>query len=452
MLQGIKFVSCVKRATSVVGEECGQIRRVTTAKNMTDINDSDSFLLENKSYCGRINAFINHHFRILVPLAGLSVAAIIVISVIVAVSVTQETNSTTSVRSPDIITIFPHNWTVTGVRQDVDNMVAITGTQSSNPTGNISLGFIYYGLMSDIPDTKNSESLHYFIPHFPGESPTFAAMYGPNTYKYFPAVGKGNILAVGGYNYAESPYQAGFIYEGPLNGTGKYTKIIIPPRHVNVTFPNGTTITALDYPTHTVAHSTMGELIVGDCYFESSTTKSYGFLYNLKKKTFIRLVELDLFSTSMYGVWQNDGVSSNQYTMVGGLTHLVTNLSMAYIMNYNAVVDEFSMLRTYTYLNKPQGGVHFEGISGVDGGYTCAAIGLSSTKVQSSAIAFIPVYANGSFADAQWFEITVPGSSFVSANTILDFTILGIYQTSPKVKGQAFIPENSFYANCTGFV
>lgn len=417
------------------------------------MSEGRSSLLDKETCTSRLTGFIRRHFRIVVPFVGVCVAAIIVIAVIVAVSVTANGNGSTSeTESPDIITIFPHNWTVTGVRQDVNNMVAITGTQSSNPTGNISLGFIYYGLISDIPVTTDTDLLHYFVPHFPGETPTFAAMYGPNTYKYLPAVGKGNVVAVGGYNFAQSPYQAGFIYEGPLNGTGRYTKIVIPPRHLNVTLPNGTTITTLDYPTHTVAHSTMGELIVGDCYFESSKTKSYGFLYNLKKKEFIRLLELDLFSTSMYGVWQNGGATSDQYTMVGGLTHLMTNLSVAYIMNYNAVINEFSMLRTYTYLNEPQGGVHFEGISGVEGGFTCAAIGLSSTKEQSSAIVFIPVYANGSFADAQWYEIKVPGSSFVSANTILDYTILGIYQTGPKVTGQAFIPENSFYTNCTRFV
>jgi hypothetical protein len=419
---------------------------------MSDIKDNSSCLLEKETFSSRLTGFIRRHIRFVVPFVGVSVAAIIVIAVIVAVSVTNEDASATYIESPDIVTIFPHNWTVTGVRQDIDNMVAITGTQSSNPTGNISLGFIYYGLMSDIPVTTNTNLLHFFVPKFPGETPTFAAMYGPNTYKYLPAVGKGNVLAVGGYNFAESPYQAGFIYEGPLNGTGKYTKIVIPPRHLNVTLPNGTTIATLDYPTHTVAHSTMGELIVGDCYFESSETKSYGFLYNVKKKTFIRLVELDLFSTSMYGVWQNDGATSNQYTMVGGLTHLLTNLSVAYIMNYNAIVDEFSMMRTYTYLNEPQGGVHFEGISGVEGGFTCAAIGLSLTKEQSSAIVFIPVYANGSFAGAQWYEVNVPGSSFVSANTILDYTILGIYQTGPKAAGQPFIPENSFYTNCTRFI
>ncbi len=261
--------------------------------------------------------------------------------------------------SPELNPIFPKNWTVTGIRQDINNNLAITGSQASNPIGNYSQGFIYYGTLEDITSSKSDPSLHFFVPHFPGETPTFSAVYGPNTYMYDSTIGEGNILAVGGYNYAESPYQHGFIYQGPLDGSGVYTKIVIPPKPMNITFPNGTTIVTMDNPTHTVAHSVMGNLIVGNCYFASSVTRSHGFIYSLTTG-FIRTVEVDLFSTSIYGIWQNNGQTSHSYTMVGGLSYIETNISLAYIMNYNALTDSFSDYTTYTYKNEPQAGTHFD--------------------------------------------------------------------------------------------
>ncbi len=161
---------------------------------------------------------------------------------------------------PEIVPIFPVNWTVTGIRQDINNNVIITGAQSTNPVGSIPGAFVYYGPLSDFPMEKSSPSLHYFIPHFPNETVTIASFYGPNSYLYDDTLGEGNIRAVGGYSYSEVFGQWAFYYEGPLDGSGVYKKIIIPPMTINVTLSNGTVVQKSYAVTESIAHSVMGPI------------------------------------------------------------------------------------------------------------------------------------------------------------------------------------------------
>lgn len=427
--------------------------------NFDDVSvGSHDLTKESRSnFCGLCIEDPTTKFRARIFLLSLGVSVIVIVVLIVVFVVllrdsipsSYASNSTlhnsSVLRNISTLTfqsILPPGWPATGIRQDFDGNVIITGATGPPSLVGNTTAYIYYGPIDKIPqDFHAPSSLHLFYPAFPGEIVNASMLYGPNSAFYDSRIGFGNISAVGAYQPAGSPYQFSFVYEGPVNGSGTFSKIVIPSK-----VKDG----IVDGPAKTVAHSTMGDLVVGNVYYQSSDSQSSGMIYNKYSKELI-LQEFGSYSTTLYGIWQNGGQFSQSYTIIGGTSNSPVK-DNAFIVNYNYTTNSYSNFTEYSYNGNSSYDTHFEGITGVPGGFALAAVQVLGEDVGSSLV-YIPVdKEDGSFGQAQWYTTTNTVNGLpTTGDTVLDFTLLGIYQTGPKGPS-GLIPFSAFMNNFSAVV
>ncbi len=303
--------------------------------------------------------------------------------------------------------IFAANYTVTGIRQDggTGRPVVITGSYEANP-GAAPQALLYRG-----PLYPTDSSCYAFLaPSFRGQTVTSSVFYGPNTPLFDPGIGAGNVRAVGSYKFAEGgKLDHGMMYEGPWDGLGTWTPIDVPDHLVDGAVAN------------TIAHSTMGDLVVGNYDIAGKPGSGNGFVYNIRTRTFTLLTIGDL--ATAYGIWQNGGSTSSSYTIAGGYKG-GNGINVGFLVNYDASTGRFSELSDFTYDNNPGIVTHFEGITGVPGGYTLAATG-----DDGAAFAAIARNGDGTFGVPKWVSIDYDASvGICTGNSILDNNLIGIYQ------------------------
>lgn len=304
--------------------------------------------------------------------------------------------------------ILAANYTVTGIRQDagVTQPVIITGTYGKPPQAMLYRGPLY---------PTDGSGYFYPIPRLNGQDASSSVFYGPNTPLFDPRIGAGNVRAVGSYKIEGSPLDHGMMYEGDFDGSGQWTPIDVPEQVAGGTVAN------------TLAHSTMGDLVVGNYDIAGKPGSGNGFVYNIKTRTFTALRIGDL--ATAYGVWQNGDSSSSSYTIAGGYKS-GNGINVGFLVDYDARSGAFGGTGDFTFDNKPDVVTHFEGITGVPGGYTLAAM-YKAPGQKELAVAFAAVKRrpDGSFAPATWVEISGPATQgLLTGNSILGNNLVGIYQ------------------------
>jgi len=135
--------------------------------------------------------------------------------------------------------ILAPNTTLTGIRQDAgaSRPVVITGTSGKPPQAMRYRGPLY---------PTDGSGYFYPAPKFHGQQVSSSVFYGPNTPLFDPRIGAGDVRAVGSYKIECSPLDHGMMYEGPLDGTGRWSTIDMPDDVAGGRVAN------------TLAHSTMG--------------------------------------------------------------------------------------------------------------------------------------------------------------------------------------------------
>jgi len=316
--------------------------------------------------------------------------------------------------------VLTTNQSAAGVRAYDANSVILTGSrQVSGATqglvwkGSLQTGVgQYYTLNLDID----------------GQTVTTSLYYGPNTSRYDPSLGAGNIRLVGSYKYLEGGSgNHGLIYSGELTGAGAWQELNVPSMLASGTVAN------------TIAHSTMGDLAVGNYDLTTGGASSNAFIYNIAEDSWT-LFNLGGMAnmTSAYGIWQN-GIGSDSYTIVGGSQH--EGINKGYLINYNTTSHSFGDAVYYDY---GIGVTHFEGITGVDGGYN-----LIATTEDGATFGFVPSDGD-TYGTITWTVLNVPGSTLMTANTIVDNIAIGVYSTAatePDIQTYtATVPEPSVNA------
>jgi hypothetical protein len=304
-------------------------------------------------------------------------------------------------------TILGANNFVTGVRGLAGDKVVLTGNAVVN---GLQEALIYVGPISPTA----SGGVHMLTPQFKGQTVTGATFYGPDTPLFNPRIGKGDIRAAGSYQIeGGEAHNHGMLYEGPPQGGGRWTQLDVPARAVR-----GKTVW------NTIAHSTMGDLVVGNYDLKGVPFSGNAFIYNIASK---RWTLFDLGGagslTTAYGIWQIEPGGS-RYAIVGG-TRDGHGVNRGMIVNYDSESGAFSNLTLYSALNIPTLVTHFEGITAVPGGYHLAAL----TALDQALFASVPANADGTFGAAQWVPYRYPGSPITTGNTIYRNTMMGIYVT-----------------------
>ena len=189
----------------------------------------------------------------------------------------------------------------------------------------------------------------------------------------------------------------------------------------------------------TIAHSTMGDLVVGNYDLNlGQGVSGNAFIYNMSTRqwTLLQLGGSLASGTTLYGIWQNGGPGSPNYTLAGGsFAHGSSphGNMRAFLMNYNERTGVFGTPQFYNYGNTPQLFTHFDGITAVPGGFNLATI----SSAQASSMAFVPATDGDwpSFGHATWYPIDVAasrlcspdGCSMVTANTVFQNQVMGLY-------------------------
>lgn len=298
---------------------------------------------------------------------------------------------------------------VTGVRADYDGKVILTASHIVNGAETSAL---YSGPLQD----TSLGAFYVLTPQFSGQTVTSSNFYGPNTSIFTPSISIGNVVAVGSYVYSESGvHDHGMIYQGAVSGGGTWKQIDVPSSAVGGAIVEDT-----------IPHSVMGDLVVGNYDLQGVPASGNAFIYNMKTNTwtiFDQAFGGTQQLTSAYAVWQN-GIGSSSYTIAGGSKH-GTGFNEAFLVNYDSITGVFSNLKFYNINNVPDFLAHFEGFSAVPGGFN--VYGQSVTQV---AMAFIAVNPDGSFGEAHWTDVDLPGAQVTTANSIYQNIAMGVYTLS----------------------
>jgi hypothetical protein len=308
---------------------------------------------------------------------------------------------------------------VTGVRSDNAVSDSVVVTASLNTGGASTVAALYQGPLANI--TAPNAVWHGLTPVFPGQTVTSSTFYGPNTSLFDPSLGPGNVRLVGSYKYAESPSgpnaDHGMIYTGPVNGSGTWTQIDAAP------------LVAGGGLLNTIAHSTMGNLVIGN--YDTTLATGNAFVYNIDTGKWLKLTPTIAASHTAYGIWQNGGSSSTHYTIAGGLSNVTSGqLDAGYLVNFDSGTGSLSNAKTFNYNNEPVTAriSHFDGITGTANGFNLTGDQSSlGTGVEGGFFASVTTGSDGSFGDAAWTPIHVPGASVTSGNTVVGDHVLGIY-------------------------
>ncbi len=325
---------------------------------------------------------------------------------------------------------------VTGVRGAANKNVVLTGSVS---TGNGAQAdpFLYRGRLTG---AAAGAAVSVLTPPFPGV--TSATFYGPDTHSVNPAtIPAGQVRAVGSYQSSAAPFgvlNQGMIYLGPVSGLGgSWTPIAVPADgshtvgHVRACPARRVNCFVMD----TIAHSTMGNLVVGNYDLNPSVpggpVSANAFIYNMARR---RWTLLDLggsmsSQTTLYGIWQDGGDGSPKYTLAGGSA--ASGAKQGFLMNYNERTGAFGPPRYFSYGNARAAVTHFEGITAVTGGFHLVAM----SSAQPVSMAFVPVNArNGSFGRARWYPVNVAASPLcaggcmvTTGNAVYLNRVMGLY-------------------------
>jgi hypothetical protein len=320
---------------------------------------------------------------------------------------------------------------VTGVRGSTTDPTNPNIVYTGNSPGN---GLLYIGNL-------NGTGTSYVLNAFGGVNTTNTLLYGPDTYAFNPIIGADNIRAVGTYNTLTNGSQVfGALYTGPATGGGTWSNIQVPDSVAGGTVSD------------TIPHSVMGDLVVGNYNIPSGTNATPGsaFIYNIRSSSYSLVNLPGGATTSLYGIWQN-GIGSDSYTLVGG-TASVAGLNQGLIMNYNSLTLEFSNITRFA-IGSTNIETHFEGISGVAGGYSVVGMTLNGGVGLGEYYGVIATNNDGTFnTDTAWTSIYYPGSDSTTVNTVYGTNAIGVFINSgaggerPYVATVGAIPEPSTYA------
>lgn len=294
----------------------------------------------------------------------------------------------------------------------------LTGIRGVDSSSNVYISGIYAapgdsvtegeGLLYTGPITGGGTWQVLNYPSSSGVTVTSTALYGPNN-----SLTSGNVQIVGNYTTSENgAFDLGLLYQGPTDGSGSWTtlnpQILEPIRTVR----------------NTIAHSTMGGLVVGN--YDTDLLTGKAFIYNIEEGSYVEIVKSGAVSLTAYGIWHNGGTS---YTIAGGYSDVNNDgLDIAYLVDYDSSTETFSNMTSFTYNNQASVVTHFEGITtDTNGGYNLVADSLIGTDIVASFVN-VPRSNSGTFGTASWTPYDYPNSSLTSANTVYLNYALGIYQ------------------------
>lgn len=243
-----------------------------------------------------------------------------------------------------------------------------------------------------------------------------------------------------------------FLYEGKLDGKGKWNNLFFHDKNTNLYGPNyldnGNKEVVGNYfsngsgngcllqdkkwtiiippfgnPINTIVHSNSGGLAVGN-YEVAEEQVSKAFIYDIQTGNYYKIEKKGAISISAYGIIH---VKKDKYCICGGYIDLV---SKGFLVDFDRKKKKFSNWREHTFDNGKDIITHFDGISLNEdkGGYTLTGdyVNLSNLNVGF----YCKVDKKG---NAKWESVHYPNSLVTSGNSISQDVVIGVY----------ILPDNS---------
>ena len=279
----------------------------------------------------------------------------------------------------------------------------LTGIRGDNVVGNYVIpgttetGGIYYNLAtktwSPLPvATANGAN----FPGAIGSSP-----YGPNF-----GTPAGVMRVVGSYQTETSaPYDLSYLYDGAAAPGEQITNLVYPN-------PPG------EQTLFTIAHSTFGNLAVGDYDTDLATGKA--FIYDISTGTYTTNNVPGAISTTAYGIYGDKIAGGYAMAEIGG------GLGPQHGYIYDQVTG------TYQGYDHPGSiATHFEGITGAGRAneYNLVTNWISADGAVHPAVMHIDA-----LGIVTWYEIDIPGD-VVSSNSAYGDHVVGIYVSNGMTNG-----------------
>ena len=275
---------------------------------------------------------------------------------------------------------------------DSSTITTVTGIRANNMTGNYSIansgggtgGLLFNlstGADSPFPTATANGS------NFPGA--ISSTPYGPNF-----GSAAGILRVVGSYKtQASNPNDLGYLYDGAPSSGQQLTTLI---------YPGSSTI-------DTIPHSNFGNQVVGN--YDTILATGNAFIYDIPSGTFTTNNRPGAVSTTAYGIYGGRIAGGTTDPGPGGVLH-------GYIYNQSTGV--------FTLYDAPGATAvtHFEGITSGGRANTYNLVADSVDLSGNPHAWAVHVDANGV---ATWTEITVPGASLTSANSVYGNTVIGVY-------------------------
>ena len=185
-----------------------------------------------------------------------------------------------------------------------DIVTGVRGSHAKADGTNNTLPFLYKGpLTSPVEDS----GFHGLTPQFAGV--VTGTFYGPDTSTYNPdTIPARQVRAVGSYRTGDGVFSLGNLVVGNYN-------------------------------------LNLGHGVSGNAFIYNMTTHQW---------TLLQLGGSLSSQTSLYGIWQNGGPGSPNYTLAGGSAahgSLPSGAQRAFLMNYNERTGRFGKPRFYSYGN-----------------------------------------------------------------------------------------------------
>jgi hypothetical protein len=277
--------------------------------------------------------------------------------------------------------------------------VFVTGFYRTEENTN-SASFIYQG------DKRGNGIFHDLnFTAEPGITPTATELYSLDLLR------KNKIRAVGSFSAEEFDGVRSCLYEGTLDGNGKWISLL----------PNLSALPVLS----SIAHSVMGDVVVGN--YKTDARFSNAYVYDIKTRQYFPIVtsQFPIVSISAYGVWQNE---DDSYTIVGGLATSSDkpDFTVAFVVDWN---NNTRILSNWRLFSAPDSlASHFEGISGVYKGYTLAG--------QS---AQYPYFVTLRKNKIKWTKVNYPNSTTTTSDSVADDILIGSFLTQEQSGLQGYI-------------
>jgi hypothetical protein len=289
---------------------------------------------------------------------------------------------------------------LTGIRSSGDTYY-ITGFYEYSNSIQQQISFLYKG-----PLKGNGTWYQLNYPSAEGRTVTSTSLYGPCI------LNNDNVRVVGNYTTSEAGTSAfGCMYEGPLDGSG--TWITLTP-------------TSEDPVLNTIAHSNMGNLVVGN--YDTSLKLGKAFVYDVVTGIYYDIIKKGALSITAYGIWHNGG---DLYTICGSYAKIGNpGLTIGYLVDWNNTTHKFSSWREYSYRNDRSIITHFDGITS-DG---CGGYNLTGDRISHREKKKAGLFANVKrdchdklLTEAKWTPISFPEAEITSGNSVDEKIVIGVY-------------------------